>query len=749
MGKKQGLLISNVLNGYRQRDKNADKQNLSTQYEDCAIDPALLENFEEVPSSPLRELDEPIAISSQIRDSTEQTSRKQVNLKNVLSGYTKKTKSSSNQKPAGKKDVILLDESPVKANGVNDMNGIHVISDSLQKAKNSNIASFLNMERNAVQRQNKISKEQVIPASLPKIQHTPRYVSRVHKSVSLHKKEVKPFNLSFDASEYSSLLQMGTSQDTAPNLAETERITYLDDTTNTQLWTSLFKPNSIDDVLIDNDTKTSIKQWFKDAFELLNKKTDRSALYNRKVEGELDNFIVDDSFLGSDDDNTVREFVPLIILYGGVGKNTLIDVLMEEQDAHIFEINCSMNRAKRDIHDMLHDFATTKYVKDTQSKGVILFDDVDVLLTESDKFFWNSVHATLVVSRRPVVITCNDYRFIPSNLLEVAEEQGSIYQVKSAPDEQVRNYVAKCLEQKGVDIDSKLLDEILQRNNYHIRKCLMDLQWVCTKPGVFKLSDEPNEHNPSSEIADIEDASSKLNFSSSYDVIENCIEGRSFVKDDIDLTLNYAKYQLSVDPEMSYDIVWGYVEHLWDVNHNSLFPWEKQIQSLMEEKCEQFLCTTKQEDLTLIHNEKIKTSVEEMIRFLKTRVNSSPQGNVLTMLGNTRSSRRKNGVLKDYRLKSEDSDDTSEVEVVKILALEFLATHTLKDISRWYLPFMSQIAANEIDVKNKNVSLFQRCREHYGPEYDTSEIINEMVSKKLILAAFFRGSPKTFLDAYK
>ncbi|QEU62974.1 Elg1 [Kluyveromyces lactis] len=749
MGEKEGPLISNILNGYRRRGTDNVNQQSSKQDDDLAIDPALREEVEEVPSSPLRELEEPINVSSQTQEIAENNAKKRVNLKSLLSGYTKKSKPDSKQKQANKKDIILLDESPVKVHSANKMDTAHITSDGLQAAKNSNIASFLNMERSTVQRQNKISKEQVLHAPLPHIQHTPHYILGKQNSISLHKKVVKPLNLSFNASEYSFLVNSDEPDGSKKALNINDRISYSDDTTNTQLWTSLFKPTCIEDVLIDSDTKSSVREWFKDAFDLLNRKTDRSALYNRKVDGDLDNFIVDDSFLGSGDDTSVKQFVPLIILYGGIGKNTLIDVLMDEQDAHIFEINCSMNRAKRDISDMLHDFATTKYVKDTQSKGIILFDDVDVLLTESDKFFWNSVHATLIVSRRPVVITCSDYRFIPSNLLEVAEEQHSIFNIKSAPKQQIVEYTSRCLVQKGIEINKNLLNIILQRNNYHIRKCLMDLQWVCTKPGVVPINDKHSPRKRNDDTENIKKASLKLDFSSSYDVIQNCIEGKSFVRDDIDLTLNYAKHQISNDGETSYDVVWDYVEHLWDINHNTLFPWEKQMQSLMEEKCRQFLRINDKEDVNFVARDKLNICINEMIKYLKSRVNNSPQGNVLTMLGNTRSSRRKTGVIKDYRLKSEDNSDTFELEFINNLALEFSATHKLKDISRWYLPFMSRIAESETEIKNKNVSLFQRYREHYGPEYNANDIIQEMVDKRLILAAFFRGSPQEFLQAYK
>ena len=227
---------------------------------------------------------------------------------------------------------------------------------------------------------------------------------------------------------------------------------------------------------------------------------------------------------------------------------------MTEFDGQIFEINCSMNRAKKDISEILNDFATTKYVKDTQSRGIILFDDVDVLLTESDKFFWNSVHSTLVISRRPVVITCRDYRFIPSNLLEVAELQNSIFNIKPASKKKVTQYITNCLDQKGIDIEKNVLQHILDRNCYDIRRSLLNLQWLCTKPGVIRIPDKAKTQA----IDTIEDALTKLNFDSSCDIIETAITGKSSIIDDLDLSLNYAKHQFEEQSEGNRDVPVSY-----------------------------------------------------------------------------------------------------------------------------------------------------------------------------------------------
>lgn len=778
MSKREGLLITNILNGYRRQDKALEpdrepetEREPDSTIDDIAIDPALTDDVEEVPSSPLRDFDEqPIAVSSQISETIETNPKKRVNLKTLLSGYSKKPKQESKQEPkqrstqqeqytrSGVSDIIVVEESPVKSKS-----NVHVISDSvdsnsnLTAAKNSNIASFLNMERGTAQKRSKISKQKEAPARFPKIQHTPRYHFEDYRPLQLQRKKTlkNETKWSFDESEYVSFFNATKDHELPADSDMFEPISYLDDTTNTQLWTSLFKPKTLEDVLIDADTKFNVKQWFDKAFELLTKKTDRSALYSRKIEAELDNFIVDNSFLGSDDDSTVTPFIPLIILYGDVGKNTLVDVIMTENDAQVFEINCSMNRAKKDIYEMLHDFATTKYVKDTRSKGIILFDDVDVLLTESDKFFWNSVHATLLVSRRPVAITCRDYRFIPSNLLEIAEEQNSIFNIKTSSKKQVKNYLWRCLQQKGIEVDNNTLNLVIKRNNFDIRKCLMDLQWICTKPGApiirehNELIQKENSGNETNDIKNITDAYSRLELTSSYDFIVSNIEGKSFLKGERDPTLNYAKHQFESDQDTIYDIIWDFAEYLWDPNHNNLLPWEKQVYSSIQEKSRQLLeMKGIEDDTSSVSQDRLSMCMEEMFKFLRTRVNTFPQGNILNMVGTTRSSRRKTAKLKDYRLKSEDEDDSFDYESMKMAQREFHATHKTKDIGSLYLPTVYQIAYNESEIKRKNISLFNRLKEHHGPDCNANDIINEMVTKRLILAAYYKGSPQPFIDAY-
>lgn len=728
--KKPGVLLSTILNGYTKQQENDHNQNLANE---IPIDPELIEESEDLsfPFSSVSEDEIPI----EHLKSGQATKKRPINLMNVLSGYSKKPREKANNKEIKDTKLIIVDESPSKTACSEE---IQIIKENLPSARTSNIASFLNMDRKPIQRANIVSKEMDIPAPLPSTQMTPRYKNFAFTAVPLRKRKVEEAIHDFEPYEYASLNQKHS------NKKITKTICVKEDTTNTALWNDLFKPEDCRDVLVDSDTISNIWNWFSNAFEKLKKKTDRSALYNRKDFDAIDSFVVEDGTFSSDADDEVTEFVPLLILYGGVGKNTLLEAIMAQHDAQIFEINCSMNRAKKDISETLNEFATTKYVKDTQSRGIILFDDVDVLLTETDKFFWNSVHSTLMVTKRPVVITCRDYRHIPSNLLEIAERYNSIFKIDNPPRERLKKYLQNCLDRKGVQVDDSVLNFVLDSYPQDIRKCIVELQWICTKPATWTYMANEKYYEPT----ELDKKITQTELLSCYDIITTTIAGKSVVLEDMDPTLNYTGHHMQTERETEEikNILWNYTEHIWDSNYNPLLPWEINVKNFAKyfkhfNGFEDHFCNPT--DL------KFKKSLTTMLKFLMTRVSMNRSEGIIKRPTSTRSARRKKTTLNDYRLKadahSQSNVDVSEDELLQ----EFLSTHRFLDTVVYLLPAVFQIAKNEQNIKSKNLALYSEIKKTHGPDSSSNEIINEMIQRKLLLPAFFRGASEPFIDSYK
>ncbi|KAI9139178.1 P-loop containing nucleoside triphosphate hydrolase protein, partial [Paraphysoderma sedebokerense] len=146
----------------------------------------------------------------------------------------------------------------------------------------------------------------------------------------------------------------------------------------------------------------------------------------------------------------------LLIGPSGVGKTASVYECAKQVGFDVFEINAGMKRGGKEVALLLGEMCTSHLVggsqhktavkpdslsvkkketeertkrkgitsffakKKTTKQTVILIDEADILF-EDDKGFWNSVVQIQEVSKRPIIITCNDSSTIPFDDLHLQE----------------------------------------------------------------------------------------------------------------------------------------------------------------------------------------------------------------------------------------------------------------------------------------------------------------------------------------
>ncbi|KAG7891756.1 hypothetical protein KL936_001699 [Ogataea polymorpha] len=261
-------------------------------------------------------------------------------------------------------------------------------------------------------------------------------------------------------------------------------------------WCDLFRPSNYQHILQPQTLNTDLYLWLKNMFVKLRKvDTEKRTklLRKRKVQGEMDGFLVDETY-DSGNETEDEVFVPCLIIEGptGCGKTSAVYSIVKEQlHGHVFELNSSQNRARKSINFHLRQIGTTKNVKNSQDYGLILFDDVDLIDDEDDKDFWPAVTELLTYSYRPVVLTTQELSKIPPNIVN----QSTVY-CFTQPNQSVH---AQYLDLIGLRMGMKLDDDLLQQLcGYDLRHSLMQLQLLGSccdrrKDGLVEIRQEHSQ----------------------------------------------------------------------------------------------------------------------------------------------------------------------------------------------------------------------------------------------------------------
>lgn len=544
--------------------------------------------------------------------------------------------------------------------------------------------------------------------------------------------------VSFNLDEYKAL----NSRDTS--IAQSQRVKIAKRKAKHDiLWTELLKPKTLKEVMLEPALKESVDDWISQAFTKLKKKTTRNKMLKRQrpENDPLDAFIVDDEI---EDEGTIREdFTPLMILFGdGIGKNTLIEVLMEGHQGQIYEVNASSNRSKKDILDSLLEFSTTHYVKGQGSRGVILLDEVDVLFKEHDKFFWQTIEKVLLTSRRPIIILCRDLNFVPTNLVQLAVGENSLFHCKRVSHQTVTKFLQRYCRRLGVEIDENILKLLVTCSKRDLRKCLMDLEFCCTPPGALRIPETQSQ--TSSLDLDLAEASSRAELISCSDIVQSKTYWKSSISQDTDNTLMTPHSQavvsgLSDEQErFQNDYMIDYRLHLVDNVNQAQLPFELNIGRCLEEKMAIGDLTkfTKHTKLQAARYNKMKKA---SIDYLSTRIGKKSLADVRPR--KTRNSRKIQEILESF-------EGTGSSHVLdESVCFDFQANND-KNIKEQINPYVLEVAKKELHIKQENRKLFvEQCEGVDEAQYN--EVAWRLTHERLLKPIWFQADPKFVIQSWK
>lgn len=276
-------------------------------------------------------------------------------------------------------------------------------------------------------------------------------------------------------------------------------------TADTVPWCVKYAPHSASAVLQAGSEAILLRDWLKtrrlhnkeNLVFTTNKSQNRPAKHN--AYNQYDDFIVDDSALqiptsdiGAEfDDALERQYTSdraflfrsnLVILSGptGCGKSAAILAVAEELDFEIFEVNSTERRSGRDIVEKVGEASQSQMVNKqktadgTQSKSLILFEEVDVLYRD-DKDFWQTVLALVATSKRPIVITCNDPTVLPVQL----QRPDIIVDFKTAGFELTKSYLQALTTAEDCALKPEIIDQHIQSHKSDLRATINSLQFLC------------------------------------------------------------------------------------------------------------------------------------------------------------------------------------------------------------------------------------------------------------------------------
>lgn len=523
------------------------------------------------------------------------------------------------------------------------------------------------------------------------------------------------------------------------------------------LWTELLSPKTPREVLLEPQLKDNVFKWISDAFQKLKRPTTRHKLMKQtkqdKMRNELEDFIVPDNMIFGDDEDDIGrnekkeeefvgeiEFVPLMILHGeGIGKNTLIKTISNSLNCQIYEINSAANRGKKEILDILLEFSTTHYVKGVKD-GIILIDDVDVIFHEHDKFLWQALEKVLMVSRRPVILTCRDINYIPTYLIDVAEEEQSIFAARKVSKTTVKTLLTRYMETLRVKLTDSQTDSLLSIHGGDIRGCLMDFQFYNNEiRETFKTDSDSNKTSSSTLDTKIE----QTELYSFADMISNAISTHSSFKEDIDSTLmtrramEYVKRQSDDQLKLKHDYMVDYQLHLIDQLYNPVQPFELDVGKHLIVSNLSSSPAKKKAKKTKKH--RIDKVVDISASYLSSRVD--PRNN-----GNDRSSRNSRRRIREV-LERLDSNYETFTESEQQIRMD-LDLHKYTTFAQEINPYIVEMAKHDNDVKQFNRQLFEA--ETVGLSKDEmNAVVYRLTEEGLLKPIFFKANPREVLDCWK
>ncbi|CCH60697.1 hypothetical protein TBLA_0D01900 [Henningerozyma blattae CBS 6284] len=637
-------------------------------------------------------------------------------------------------------------------------------ADSRVSTKESTASLSQSIIRTKLSRKNEISKLKEIPCPWPLVQLVKPLQSNSDVGsaepidIKLLKKDTSKYynsNYNFTKEEYGTLLQNHeVLKPSKESLSFTSPLSK-----SPHIWTTLFAPTCMDEILLSQSVKENISSWIMKAFQRLKKPTTRRRLtdVNRKEEiDEFANFIVHDDFDDTNTENTqsdeIEDFVPLLILHGeAVGKNTLFKVLMDSLDGKIFEVNSSSNRGKKEILETLSDFATTHHVKAQGSNGIILINDVDVIFKAHDRHFWQAITKLLAISRRPVVLLCRDLEFVPSNLITIANEEESLFFAQPSSIIDLKKYIMRSCRSILLSVKEKEIDFLITQYGNDIRKILLNLQFYSNPGDPLPISNATRDENYLKFLS-VKAFSEYSDVVSSSDVIESSTKYSSLISENIDFTLMSfqnrsrnnkntsqagPKVSTSIDDqwELDHDFMMDYSLHITDTKHVALKSHELDIAAYLSN----FLgiCHLLEPSSALI-KKRSKLIMDRSIEYISSRQNSPFQ-----MTRFTRSSRISRAILEEF----EESSLNTRNNRIESIRLDFL--NSSKSVIHSELTsFILEIAKDENFKRKYNTNIIKEAHLQ-DPTKAEYEITFALIQKNLLKNFYFHSNAQTVIDSWK